>query len=70
MGAVPHVCGTASPQISARGSKSLAKTKTLKLIAYLLIITESGHFSFADTGLLDELRFDTLAPDPSKDGRV
>lgn len=31
-----------------------------------LIVTESGHYSFADEGLLDELSLETLSPTPSK----
>lgn len=31
-----------------------------------VIVTENGHFSFADTGLLDELGMETLAPLPAK----
>lgn len=30
-----------------------------------IIVGEAGHFSFADTGLLDELCMDTLAPTPA-----
>lgn len=31
-----------------------------------VIVTENGHYSFADTGLLDELGMETLAPLPVK----
>jgi DNA repair protein RadC len=31
-----------------------------------VIVTENGHYSFADTGLLDELGLETLAPLPAK----
>ena len=31
-----------------------------------IIVTENGYFSFADTGLLDELSLETLAPIPAK----
>ena len=31
-----------------------------------IIVTDNGHFSFADTGLLDELSLETLAPIPAK----
>lgn len=31
-----------------------------------VVVTDNGHFSFADTGLLDELSMETLAPIPVK----
>ncbi len=31
-----------------------------------VIVSENGHYSFADSGLLDELALDTLAPLPTK----
>lgn len=34
-----------------------------------VIVTENGHFSFADSGLLDELGMETLAPLPAKRGK-
>ena len=69
------IAGHNHPSEAARPSES-DKVLTRDIIAAChpigvkvlehVIVTDNGHFSFADTGLLDELGLETLAPLPVK----
>jgi DNA repair protein RadC len=64
-----HPSGKAEPseadKILTRDLIAACHPIGIKILEHV-IVTETGHFSFADTGLLDELSFDTLAPIPLK----
>lgn len=64
-----HPSGAAEPsesdKILTRDLIAACHPIGIKVLEHV-IVTETGHFSFADTGLLDELSFDTLAPIPTK----
>lgn len=63
-----HPSGAAEPsesdKILTRDLIAACHPIGIKVLEHV-IVTEAGHFSFADTGLLDELSFDTLAPIPT-----
>lgn len=64
-----HPSGAATPsepdKILTRDLIAACHPIGIKILEHV-IIAEAGHFSFADTGLLDELSFDTLSPVPTK----
>lgn len=64
-----HPSGAAEPseadKILTRDLIAACHPIGIKVLEHV-IIAEIENFSFADTGLLDELRFDTLAPLPNK----
>lgn len=64
-----HPSGVAEPsesdKILTRDLIAACHPIGIKVVEHV-IVAETGHFSFADTGLLEELSFETLAPTPAK----
>lgn len=64
-----HPSGVAEPsdadKLLTRDLIAACHPLGIKVLEHV-IVTENGHYSFADTGLLDELGLETLAPLPAK----
>ena len=64
-----HPSGAAEPseadQLLTRDLIAACHPLGLKVLEHV-IVTDDGYYSFADTGLLDELGLETLAPLPAK----
>jgi len=64
-----HPSGTAEPseadKLLTRDLIAACHPVGVKVLDHV-IVSENGHYSFADSGLLDELSLETLAPLPAK----
>ncbi len=64
-----HPSGAAKPseadEVLTRDLIAACHPLGIKVLDHL-IVTENGHFSFTDSGLLEELSMETLAPLPAK----